>query len=73
MKPGPLCILACQWSNLPTFQAWAGVVGAEAAKQFILKTCGVASRKALDDGGKAAYQFKTMVRQPFMASQGVRV
>lgn len=72
MKSGPLCILACQWCNLPEFWRWAGVADTAGAKRFILQTCAVASRKCLDDGGVAAFKFKTMVRQPFMASQGVR-
>lgn len=73
MKAGPLCVLACRWCELPAFQAWAGVVGAEAAKRFVLTTCEVVSRKCLDDGDRAAYRFKTMIRAPFMASQGGRV
>lgn len=67
MKAGPLCILACQWCNLPEFWEWAGVVDAAGAKQFILKKCGVDSRKQLDDNYVLARGFCREIRLPFMA------
>lgn len=69
MKPGPLCILACQWCNLPAFWVWADVANAEGAKRFVLQKCGVDSRLQLDDNYVLARGFFREIRRPFMAWQ----
>jgi hypothetical protein len=65
-KPGPLCILACRWCYMRAFWIWAGVSSHEAAKQEILSTCEVGSRKDLDTDVHAAARFNTQIRKPFM-------
>lgn len=73
MKSGPLCILACQWCNLPAFWEWSGVANAEGAQRFILRKCGVDSRKRLDHNITAGRLFQRDIRTPFMAWQAAKV
>lgn len=83
MKPGPLCILACQWCNLPEFWAWINatkhcsgswtVTNAGQANTFLKETFGLDSRKELDADATIQRQFHEVIRQPFMAWQAARV
>lgn len=66
-KTGALCLLAVQWCKNPQFQIWADVQDEESAKQFILATCGIDSRKDLDIGVIAAGLFDYEIRKPYMA------
>lgn len=65
-KTGPLCLLAVQWCKDPEFQIWADVQDEESAKQFILTTCGVDTRKDLDTNSHAAADFDDYIRKPYM-------
>lgn len=71
---GPLCRLAVQFCADPMFIRWTAktlddAFGAceETAKQFILETCGIESRKELDTDDRAARIFHNRIRLPFMA------
>lgn len=72
-KPGPLCILACTFCGDPVFADWIykfrpirdGRVTIT-AKEFILNTCGINSRKELDDNPLAADLFHRHIRIPFL-------
>lgn len=66
-RMGPLCVLACQWSGSSNFWVWAGVQGTGAAKDFIVQTCGVKSRKDLDHSKTAGALFHSKIRLPYMA------
>lgn len=83
MKSGPLCILACQWCNLPEFLEWmkstthAGVFwpaeNAKDAAEFVKELCEVDSRKCLDTDVFAGRVFHASIRAPFMAWQAKKV
>jgi len=74
-RAGDLCIVACAFCADATFRHWveqfypvAGALsGSCHAKEFILKTCGIASRKELDTSAAAAELFHRIVRRPFLA------
>lgn len=73
MSKRDLCIMACIFCRDPQFQSWADSLGArrvdggEAAKGFILDTCGVESRNALDTDEAAGERFHDSIRKPFLA------
>lgn len=67
VKPGDLCIVACNFCKDPEFIRWAGAIHPSGARQFILDTCGVTSRKFLDSDKVAATRFHTLIREPYMA------
>lgn len=75
-KVGELCIMACTFCADPMFWEWAGVLNEPDAKQIILDTCGIASRKELDEDAIAASDFHHHIRMPFMewksAQNGVK-
>jgi hypothetical protein len=72
-KPGPLCVMACNFCEDPMFWKWIGssrpnypsVNDAEGAKKFICELCSVDSRKAIDQSASAA--FHSLIRKPFLA------
>ena len=66
-KKSPLMALAIQFCNSPDFYRWAGVTGADEAKTFICRACGIASRKELDVMTEAAALFHAHIRLPFVA------
>lgn len=61
-----LCIMACVFCKEPLFQQWAGVSTEQAAKTFILKTCGIASRNELDTDVIAGALFHQEIRRPYL-------
>lgn len=71
-KPGMLCIMACTFCADPEFRQWADSVGADRiesegdAKLFILRECGVSSRKQLDTDPDATKRFHKLIREPYM-------
>lgn len=74
-KPGELCIMACTFCADPVFRRWItevfnprGVIcnTEEGAKDFILETCEIDSRKKLDQFSSAAHAFHTEIRKPFL-------
>lgn len=77
---GPLCREACDYCELPEFWAWItadcpdyGPIPDEAtARQWVLDTCQIKTRKALDTDSHAAQDFKKYVRIPFMRWQRER-
>ena len=83
MKSGPLCILACQWCNLPEFWEWAKntthcgqrwqVENSKDAADFVKELCEVDSRKYLDFDVLARQVFHASIRQPFKAWQAKKV
>jgi hypothetical protein len=64
-RPGPLCWLAIGFCEQPEFYERFQVRDAAEAKTFILRTCGVTSRKELDTNPEAAARFHERVRRPF--------
>uniref|UniRef100_UPI0033409891 hypothetical protein n=1 Tax=Castellaniella defragrans TaxID=75697 RepID=UPI0033409891 len=66
-KGGDLARLAGQLCQSPEFQRWCGVESADAAAEFIRKTCGVDSRADLDHDLEAAARFHERVRKEFLA------
>lgn len=66
-KTGALCLLAVQWCKNPQFQIWADVQDEESAKNYILATCVIQSRKELDGEKDAADAFEICIRKPYMA------
>jgi hypothetical protein len=83
MKPGPLCILACQWCNLPEFWEWVNfamhpivfnpIENSKDAAAFVKELCEVDSRKDLDTDVLAGRVFQDCIRKPFMAWQAKKV
>lgn len=71
-KPGQLCIMACTFCADPDFQHWihsfhtGACTNESEAKQFILDTCHVGSRKDIDLGDLAANVFHRSIRLPFL-------
>lgn len=64
---GPLCREAVELCRNPEFQRWAvDEQDEEAAKDYILDQCVVASRKDLDVDARAAQAFVHCVRIPFL-------
>jgi hypothetical protein len=66
VKPGPLCLEAVRFCEMPEFQEWIETTSAEQAKQWLLARCGVSSRKELDMNVNARVEFVKSVRLPFM-------
>ncbi len=64
-RPGPLCWLAIGFCQQPAFLQFCRARTEAEAKTFILRTCGVSSRKELDTNPKAARLFHEQVRRPF--------
>lgn len=76
-KPGPLCVMACNFCADLVFWEWISRGGGYAndeqdAKRFILYTCEIDSRKKLDQSERAAQLFHALVRKPFMAWRDAR-
>lgn len=71
-QPGMLCIMACTFCADLRFQDWADSLGdtriedEEDAKDFLLRECGVESRKELDTNKIASTRFHTLIREPYM-------
>lgn len=68
-RPGPLCWLAIGFCEQPEFYARFQVRDAAEAKAFILRTCGVESRKELDTNPEARRRFHIRVRRPYAYGQ----
>jgi hypothetical protein len=66
-KAGPLCVLACMFCVDPKFWEWACVANEDEAKEIILETCIVLSRKELDEDSVSEGLFHTHIRHPFCA------
>lgn len=67
MRPNrDLCIMACQFSRNRQFWQWADVQSEAAAKDLIIKSCGVTSRNDLDKDPAAAGRFHDLIRRPFL-------
>jgi hypothetical protein len=62
-KPGALRVLACQLCKNPKFQEFLEVESEDQAKQYILETCDIASRKELDTDVTASFIFEKMRRE----------
>jgi pyruvate-formate lyase-activating enzyme len=68
-----MCIMACVFCHNLEFQRWADSLGDrrveddEDAKAFILDTCSVTTRNALDSDAAAAERFHEQIRKPFLA------
>ncbi len=75
-KVGELCIMACTFCADKSFLVWADVSTEQEAKELILETCNIISRKELDDNAMAASDFHHHIRMPFMewksAQHGVK-
>lgn len=76
LKIGPLCLLAVQLCEDLKFWEWASLDMKSAswtcgttdqAKNYILKMCGIGSRKDLDINEDAAIKFHQRIRKPFNA------
>lgn len=81
MKPNrDLCIMACVFCKEPEFHKWMtyrrdamailaskGLSNEDAAKEFILQTCGIISRNELDRYPTAADLFHERIRKPYLA------
>ncbi len=70
-KPGPLCVLACQWCKDQAFWRFLAEDGnpcssEDQARQLILNSCQISSRKELDTNLRAADLFHACIREPFM-------
>jgi hypothetical protein len=76
-RRGPYCREACDLCRNLFFTSWvaevaglpAGSVSERDAREWILATCGVTSRKDLDSNPEAAELFISQVRVPFMKWQ----
>lgn len=64
-EKGELCTLAVRLCRDERFHAWAKVNSEEAAKQFILRVCGIGSRRDLDTDKVAASLFHSSIRRPY--------
>lgn len=69
---GDLALLSVRWCRDPRFQQWAGdkigddyQLSEDDAKAFVLRVCGVASRKDIDTDPEAAARFHDIIRAPF--------
>lgn len=75
---GPLCREACDYCEMPEFQAWVAhktgntVANVGCAKKFIIDVCQVESRKDLDMEPYAGSLFRNDIRIPFMRWQRER-
>lgn len=72
-KPGPLCVMACNFCDDPAFWKWINEIpsyscaNADEAKEYILVRCGITSRLKLDSNEFAAETFHKYIRKPFLA------
>lgn len=77
-KPGPLCVMACNFCADPMFWQWIEdgetfpVNSADDAKEFIFRICRIQSRKELDQNSFAESVFHAEIRKPFMAWRDAR-
>jgi hypothetical protein len=65
VKPGPLCLEAVRFCQMPEFQDWLKVTE-EGANQWVRQVCGVSTRKDLDSLAEAGARYREHVRIPFM-------
>lgn len=65
-KGGELARLAGQLCQNPQFQEWCEVESAEAAAEWVRRTCDIESRSELDHDTGAANKFHQLVRLPFL-------
>jgi len=65
VKGGPLAELAGRWCRDDQFRQWADVSDESTAREYILSTCGIQSRKELDHNAQAARIFHERIRNPF--------
>lgn len=80
IKPGPLCIMACNFCKDPKFLEWVNATFLPVKEArfeqadmrlFLLDTCDIESRVELDQiKDKGAY-FLKYIREPFMKWRGV--
>lgn len=71
-KPGPLCIMACNFCADPRFiefldSRFSPCESQEDAKRVICELIGIESRRELDTNEKAASAFHSLIRKPFIA------
>jgi hypothetical protein len=59
---GPLCKEACDLCAMPDFQKWCSAYDEALAKAYVLRNCGINSRKELDSDERAAERFREMRR-----------
>jgi len=75
-KPGMLRIMACKFCTDQKFYEWGAslgvdpIAGEDDAKRFILRECGVSSRRDLDTDAEAAKRFHKLIREPYVAWRG---
>lgn len=69
-KGGELARLAGQLCQNPQFQEWCEVESADAAAEWVRRTCGIESRSELDHDTGAANKFHQLVRLPFLDWRG---
>lgn len=67
---GALCRLAVQLCADELFIDWVGAADSAHAKELILNSCGILSRKELDTNQEAAKIFHSEFRQPFVTRMG---
>lgn len=65
-RAGELCVMACTFCADPTFWEWLDAEDEAEAKQHVLQTCGVDSRKQLDIEQSTAARFHALIREPFL-------
>jgi len=61
-----LALLAVQWCKTPSFRSFLGVETEEEAKQSVINTCCIQSRKELMNNPQAQDKFLKFIRQPYM-------
>lgn len=79
-RMGPYCYQAVKWCADRDFQKWVArcsqqpldSVGAQEAKQFILKMCGIKSRKDLDGSEEAQRMWHANIVGPYRKSRIAR-
>jgi len=71
-KPGQLCLMACTFCADAEFRKWLGVDTEAEAKELILESCEITSRKELDTNHKAGQWFLSAYRAPFLAWKEAR-
>lgn len=67
-KAGQNCITACELCKDKQFQSWINTNNEEDAKDYILATCKISSRKELDVNQEAANLFRTLILIPFKSN-----
>jgi hypothetical protein len=72
-KPGPLCIMACNFCADPKFWEWiSNTNGFDTkneidAKDFITSVLSIHSRKEIDSNSEASAAFHSCIRTPYLA------